>query len=216
MVSQGRVNWRVLVTAALVLALAAASGARLGTGHAQAPPALPTIVTGTAAIDGRPAPAGTTVTALIASNNCGDKAVQPDGTYVVQVGGRPGNAPACDQLGATIEFAIGNQAATGTTTRELGQLKQVNLTATTQTIAVPTPLPTVTPPPAGAAQPVVTPPPAVLAPGATPPQVVQAQPQAPQQAEKEDGGGFAWWPLVVAGAALAGVAILLSRRRAGS
>lgn len=191
----------LLALAALASALFwwSAAGAR-----AQQPPALPTIVTGSVTISGQPAPVGTLVMALMEGNNCGDARVRPDNIYVLQVGGRPGNPAPCDQLGANIQFVVADPAiatgqglaATGSTVREQGALKQgVNLAAAGQPQSIPTPLPT----------------PSILpsAPGAQPPAAAPAG--APGQ--DDDGSDFVWWPLALVGVALVGIAGVLAWQR---
>lgn len=90
-------------------------------------PVLPTIVTGTVTVGGALAPAGRTVTANIENAECGTTTTGSDGTYTLQVGGRPGNPAACDQVGATIRLRVDGTLAPETTTREPATLKTVNL-----------------------------------------------------------------------------------------
>lgn len=113
----------------------------LGRANAQLP-ALPTIVSGTVTADGVPAPAGKLVVALIDGSECGSTATAAGSSYTLQVGGRPGNPPICDQSGATISFAVDGKPAQETTTRQPGALVTLNLTVTTAT-PIPTPAPAV-------------------------------------------------------------------------
>lgn len=172
----------VALGALLAISLAAVA-------QAQAPPALPTIVTGSVTIDGAPAPAGAAVVAWIGGENCGSATTAAGGTYTVQVGGRPGNAAACDQANASISFTVNGKEATGAATRIQGALQTVNLVASTATpTPAPTPAPTATPAPTPAGLP-------------------------PTGVGSSDGGSTSWWPVALGGAVLAAAAGAFALRR---
>lgn len=208
--------------------------------QAQAPPALPTIVTGTVTINGVAAPSGTPLAAFLDSTECGTTTTGAGGSYTVQVGGRVGNPAICDQANGIIRFAvaIGGQVlpAAQTGTRVQGALQTINLTiTTTQPTPSPTPPggtpppavtptpaplprpPTVTPTPAPAPRPPTVTPPPVTPPPATPPAVTPAPtPAAPPKTGvgSDAGGGSGWGSLAVAGAAAIALVGAVALRRA--
>ncbi len=121
----------------LSLAGAAAIVAALGISVAGAQPTPPTRFFGTAQLDGRAAPDGTTITALVAGKNCGTGSVT-GGSYTVDVASAT-TLPGCGTDGATVNFQVGTASATQTGTFQTGAFVSLNLTAQA---ATPTPSPT--------------------------------------------------------------------------
>ncbi len=155
-------------------------------------PVIPGTYNGTVTVNGVPAPDGTTVTASI-----GGVAWATDttsgGRYVFDV---PATLPTTEPCfsGGEIAFTCDSAAAAETATWNSG-LHDLNLTcgaAATPTVAPPTATVTVT----------VVPP--------------TASPVAPPPTGMGSGGdgGFLWWPLALAAAALTAVAGLYTARRA--
>ncbi len=105
-------------------------------------PTPPNRFYGTVQLDGRAAPAGTTVVAMVGTNTCGRGTVDAFG-YVVDVASAF-TQPGCGTEGATVSFQVGATRATQTGTFATGAFTQLNLTATTPTPS-PTPAPTVAP-----------------------------------------------------------------------
>ena len=154
-------------------------------------PVIPGTYNGTVTVNGVPAPDGTTVTATI-----GGVAWATDttsgGRYVFDV---PATLPTTEPCfsGGEISFTCDSAAATETATWNSG-LHDLNLTcgaAATPTVAPPTATVTVTVVPT--ASPVAPPPTGMGSSG---------------------DGGFLWWPLALAAAALTAVAGLYTARRA--
>ena len=154
-------------------------------------PVIPGTYNGTVTVDGVPAPDGTTVTASI-----GGVAWATDttsgGRYVFDV---PASLPTQEPCfsGGDITFTCDSATAAETATWNSG-LHDLNLTcgaAATPTVPVPPPTETVTEVPTGT--PVVPP---------------------PTGAGSGGEGGFLWWPLALAAAALTAVAGLYTARRA--
>lgn len=131
----------------LSLAGAAAIVAALGISVAGAQPTPPTRFFGTAQLDGRAAPDGTTITALVAGKNCGTGSVT-GGSYTVDVASAT-TLPGCGTDGATVNFQVGTASATQTGTFQTGAFVSLNLTAQAATpTPSPTPARTATPVPA--------------------------------------------------------------------
>jgi hypothetical protein len=132
---------RLVLSLAGALALVAAAG--VSAVHAQ--PTPPTRFFGTATVDGRPAPDGTTVTAFVGTNACGTGTVM-GGAYTVDVASASTRS-GCGTDGATVTFQVGTARATQTGTFQTGAFVSLNLTAQAAT-PTPTPTPTRTPTPA--------------------------------------------------------------------
>jgi len=156
-------------------------------------PVFPTTFAGTVTIDGAPAPDGTTITALDSDGVSWATASTSGGSYNMDV---PATMPVQEPcfLGGTISFTCDGASAAETGTAS-GGLKDLNLSC--GPIASPTP--TVTPP---EITPTVEPTPAVT-PTVLPPTGMGGM---------SGDGGFMWWPLALAAAALTSVAGLLTAR----
>jgi len=154
-------------------------------------PVIPGTYNGTVTVNGVPAPDGTTVTATI-----GGVAWATDttsgGRYVFDV---PATLPTTEPCfsGGEISFTCDSAAATETATWNSG-LHDLNLTC-------------------GAAATPPVPPPVTVTVTVVPP---TATPVAPPPTGMGSGGegGFLWWPLALAAAALTAVAGLYTARRA--
>jgi len=157
-------------------------------------PVFPTTFAGTVTVDGAPAPDGTTITALDSDGVSWATATTSGGSYNMDV---PATMPVSEPCfpGGTISFTCDGASAaeTGSAT---GGLKDLNLTC--GPIASPTPTATVTP----EATPTVEPTPTVT-PTVAPPTGVGSM---------GGDGGFMWWPLALAAAALTSVAGLFTAR----
>jgi hypothetical protein len=154
-------------------------------------PVIPGTYNGTVTVNGAPAPDGTTITAAIGGVTWATDTTS-GGRYVFDV---PASLPTQEPCfsGGDIAFACDGVAATETATWNSG-LHDLNLTCG----AAATATPTVAPPTA-----TVT-----VAPTGTP----VAPP--PLGAGSSGDGGFMWWPLALAAAALTAVAGLYTARRA--
>jgi hypothetical protein len=143
--------------------LVAVSGAA-----AQSPTAVPTQggptppnrFYGNVTLDGKPAPDGTPVVAMVGANVCGRTtalSVVSTSTYVVDVDSNY-TRPGCGVEGAQIVFMIGNARATQTGTFATGIFTKLDLAAQAATpTATPTPVRTATPAPTTAPTVVRTP-----------------------------------------------------------
>lgn len=156
-------------------------------------PVIPGTYNGTVTVNGVPAPDGTTVTATIGGVAWATDATS-GGRYVFDV---PASLPTQEPCfsGGDITFTCDSAAATETATWNSG-LHDLNLTCGAAATA--TPIVTVAPPP-------VT---VTVVPTGTP--VVPP----PTGAGSSGDGGFLWWPLALAAAALTAVAGLYTARRA--
>ena len=162
-----KLSWKAIVagTAASVGALVLGATALTGVVNAQVTPtprpatapSPPLRVYGTASLGGQRAPAGTTVTARIGTQNCGTGTVTASGTYTVDVASANTQA-GCGVAGAAVSFLVGTAPATQTTTFREGAFEEINLTAQAAT-ATPTatPVATATATPVRTATPAVTP-----------------------------------------------------------
>ena len=157
-------------------------------------PVFPTTFAGTVTIDGVPAADGTTITAMDSDGVSWATASTSGGSYNMDV---PATMPVSEPCfpGGTISFTCDGASAaeTGSAT---GGLKDLNLTC--GPIASPTPTVTATP----EATPTVEPTPAVT-PTVAPPTGMGGM---------SGDGGFMWWPLALAAAALTSVAGLFTAR----
>jgi hypothetical protein len=155
-------------------------------------PVFPTTFAGTVTVDGVPAPDGTTISAIGSDSVTWATATTSGGSYSMDV---PETMPVTEPCfpGGTISFTCDGASAaeTGSAT---GGLKDLNLTC--GPIASPTPQ--VTPEPTPTVEPT---------PEATP----TAAPPTGMGGMSGD-GGFMWWPLALAAAALTSVAGLLTAR----
>jgi hypothetical protein len=156
-------------------------------------PVFPTTFAGTVTIDGAPAPDGTTITALDSEGVSWATATTSGGSYNMDV---PATMPVQEPCfpGGTISFTCDGASAAETGTAS-GGLKDLNLScgpiaSPTPTVAPPSPTPTVE-----------------VTPTATP----TVLPPTGMGGMSGD-GGFMWWPLALAAAALTSVAGLLSAR----
>jgi hypothetical protein len=155
-------------------------------------PVFPTTFAGTVTVDGVPAADGTTITALDADAVVWATATTSGGSYSMDV---PATMPVTEPCfpGGTISFQCDSVAATETGTAT-GGLKDLNLTC----VGLVTPTPTVTP----EATPTPTPTPEVT-PTVLPPTGMGGM---------GSDGGFMWWPLALAAAAVTSVAGLFTAR----
>jgi len=153
-------------------------------------PVIPGTYNGAVTIDGAPAPDGTTITALIGTATWGT-ATTSNGLYVVDVPATPPAVEPCFQAG-TVTFQCGSIVATETAEWSAG-LNDLALTCVSAVVPT-TPTPTVEP------TPMVEPTPTVLPPTG--------------MGGMSGDGGFMWWPLALAAAALTSVAGLLTARSA--
>jgi hypothetical protein len=213
---------RRLVSLAGAAALIAAAG--VSAVHAQ--PTPPTRFFGKATIDGKPAPDGTTVTAMVGSKACGTGTVT-GGTYMVDVKSAS-TEPGCGTDGASVAFQVGSARASQTGTFQTGAFVPLDLTVSQATptptatpARTPTPAPTPARTPTPAATPARTPTAAPTAaaqrPAATPAaaQRPAAAPALPSTGAGTSGDVAAAWLLggLVALAGVAGAAGVAARRR---
>jgi hypothetical protein len=182
---------RRAVSLAGAVALIAAAG--VSAVHAQ--PTPPTRFFGKATLDGKPAPDGTTVTAMVGGKACGTGTVT-GGTYMVDVKSA-GTEPGCGTDGASVAFQVGSARASQTGTFQTGAFVPLDLTASQATptptatpARTPTPAPTPVRTPTAAATPARTPTVAATAaaqrPAATP--VAQRPAAAPAQLPRTGAG----------------------------
>jgi hypothetical protein len=220
-------RWLAVVGVGIASAALAAGGGQAG---AQTPP---TRAFGLVTIEGRPAPPGTAVQALIGEKVCGEGTVRrvsdaiPVG-YVVDVAAAT-QTPGCGTDGDTITFKVGGVTANEKTEFRTGTFVRLDLTVSGQ-VSTPTPGPTplpfgpapATPAATGSPTPAVSP-----TAGQPPPDATATLPRftvTPAGDEVQpangdgDGSGAAavWWAVVaVAAVAAAGAAgYLVYRRRA--
>jgi hypothetical protein len=157
-------------------------------------PVFPTTFAGTVAVGGAPAADGTTISAIGSDGVTWATATTAGGTYSMDV---PATMPVTEPCfpGGTISFTCDGVSAaeTGSAT---GGLKDLNLTCG----AIAPPSPTV----------VVTPTPTVTV-VVTPTPTATALPPTGMGGMGGD-GGFMWWPLALAAAALTSVAGLFTAR----
>ncbi len=211
---------RRLVSLVGTAALLAAAG--VSAAHAQ--PTPPTRFFGKATIDGKPAPDGTTVTAMVGSKVCGTGTVT-GGTYMVDVKSAS-TEPGCGTDGASVAFQVGNARAGQTGTFQTGAFVPLDLavnqatpTATPARTATPAPTPARTPTPAPTAVRTPTPAPTAVAqrPAATPAaaQRPAAAPALPSTGAGTSGDTAAAWLLggLTALLSLAGAARVAARRQ---
>jgi hypothetical protein len=189
-------------------------------------PTPPNRFDGSASVDGRPAPDGAAVTALVGTASCGTGQVN-GGQYVVDVASaftRPG----CGRDGGQVSFTIGSARATQTGTFATGAFTALNLTAQTPTPtpAPTTPRPAVTPAPttprpavtpaATTPRPAVTPPPAATTarPAVTvTPQRPSAAPALPRTGASNGESQAPFWMGLAAIALLGTGGFVIARRR---
>jgi hypothetical protein len=157
-------------------------------------PVFPTTFAGTVTVDGTPAPDGTTITALDSDGVSWATTTTSGGSYSMDV---PETMPVTEPCfpGGTISFTCDGASATETGSAT-GGLKDLNLTC--GPIASPTPTVTVTPEPTPTVEPTPEATPTVLPPTG--------------MGGMSGDGGFMWWPLALAAAALTSVAGLLTAR----
>lgn len=201
---------RRLVSLAGAAALLAATG--VSAVHAQ--PTPPTRFFGKATIDGRPAPDGTTVTAMVGSKVCGIGTVT-GGTYMVDVKSAS-TEPGCGTEGASVAFQVGSARASQTGTFQTGAFVPLDLTVS-QATPTPTPVRTPTPAPSPARTP--TPAPTVARTPTPAPTAVAPRPAAapalPSTGAGTSGDTAAAWLLggLAALLSLAGAAHVAATRR---
>jgi hypothetical protein len=157
-------------------------------------PVFPTTFAGTVSVDGSPAPDGTTISAIGSDGVTWATATTSGGSYSMDV---PATMPVTEPCfpGGTISFQCDGVSATETGSAT-GGLKDLNLTC--GAIAPPSPTPEVTP----------TPTPTVEV---TPTPTATALPPTGMGGMGGD-GGFMWWPLALAAAALTSLAGLFTAR----
>ncbi len=136
----------------LSLAGALAIVAAFGVSTVSAQPTPPNRFFGTAQLDGKAAPDGTTVTATVAGKTCGTGSVV-GGSYTVDVASAT-TQPGCGTDGATVSFSVGTAKAKEEGKFQTGAFTSLNLTAQA---ATPTPAPTASPTPVRTATPAPTP-----------------------------------------------------------
>jgi hypothetical protein len=116
----------VLIGLVAMLALGASVAA------AQAPPAPPARFLGTVMVNGAPAAAGTTVTAMVGTATCGQTTVFASGgdeRYTIDVPALDATlAPGCGTDAAPVSFIVGGTKANETGSWRSFQLNQLNLT----------------------------------------------------------------------------------------
>lgn len=158
-------------------------------------PVIPSTYTGTVTVDGVPAADGTTITALDSNGVVWATASTSDGRYVFEV---PATMPVTEPCfpGGVITFQCDGVAAAEDSTQATGIPKTLNLTCG----PLATPEPTATP--EATATPEVT---------ATPTATPEVLPPTGMGGMSGD-GGFMWWPLALAAAALTSVAGLFTAR----
>jgi hypothetical protein len=156
-------------------------------------PVFPTTFAGTVTIDGQPAPDGTTISAIGSDSVTWATTTTSGGSYSMDVPATmPVTAPCFP--GGTISFQCDGVSATETGSAT-GGLKDLNLTCGALATPEPTPTPTVEP---TTPTPTVEPTPTVLPPTG--------------MGGMSGDGGFMWWPLALAAAAITSVAGLFTAR----
>ncbi len=199
-----------------MLACAAALVAALPAHPASAQPQVPATVYGSVTVDGRAAPAGTEVRALIGGIDCtqaapGERGTITDGpaaAYVVAVVSES-QRPGCGRTGALITFTVGGRPALQSIPWEPGPIR-LDLSVGSAAI---TPLPTPTPAPPTPTPPSGPPP----TDDVTLPGTLVPAPASPSPAPADNGEASSLAPAVIValvavagGGAVAG--ILLARR----
>ena len=148
--------------------------------------AMPTTFAGTVTVDGVPAADGTTISALDSNEVVWATATTSGGSYSMEVPATPPTIPPCFP-GGTISFTCD-----GVSADETGQagMPQLDFDLTCGPLATPEPSPTVEPTPE-------------VTPTVLPPTGMGGM---------SGDGGFMWWPLALAAAALTSVAGLFTAR----
>ena len=148
--------------------------------------AMPTTFAGTVTVDGVPAADGTTIEAIGTDGVTWGTATTSDGSYNMEVPATPPTIPPCFP-GGTISFTCDGASAA-----ETGQagMPQLDFDLTCGPLATPEPSPTVEPTPE-------------VTPTVLPPTGMGGM---------SGDGGFMWWPLALAAAALTSVAGLFTAR----
>jgi len=159
-------------------------------------PVIPTTYTGIASSAGQPVPDGTTISALDSDGVVWATDDTTGGRYVLTVPATMAVSPPCFP-GGTISFTCGDATAAETSADATGAgAKDLDLTC--GAMVTPTVVPTV----------VVTP-----TPGVTPTPIPTPTVLPPTGMGGMSGdGGFMWWPLALAAAALTSVAGLFTAR----
>jgi hypothetical protein len=157
-------------------------------------PVFPTTFAGTVSVDGSPAADGTTISAVGSDGVTWATATTSGGSYSMDV---PATMPVTEPCfpGGTISFQCDGASATETGSAT-GGLKDLNLTC--GAIAPPSPTVEVTPTPTATVE-------------VTPTPTATALPPTGMGGFGGD-GGFMWWPLALAAAALTSVAGLFTAR----
>ena len=168
-------SWKALRRGVLAAAVATLVSSLLVASVSAQPPTPPDRFFGDVTLDGAPAAAGTSVTADIGGNVCGQTTVQADATYVLDVVSS-GQTAGCGTEGASVSFSVGGSPA-GTAAWSSGQFSELDLAGQ------------------AGAPPTVAPPPTVVPP--TP-----QQPIRPGTGGYLDGGSGAWWLYTAAGLSL--------------
>lgn len=161
-------------------------------------PVIPTTYTGIASSAGQPVPDGTTISALDSDGVVWATDDTTGGRYVLTVPATMAVSPPCFP-GGTISFTCDDATAAETSADATGAgLKDLNLTCGALVTPTVAPSPTV----------VVTP-----TPGVTPTPIPTPTVLPPTGMGGMSGdGGFMWWPLALAAAALTSVAGLFTAR----
>jgi hypothetical protein len=156
-------------------------------------PVIPSTYTGTVTVDGVPAVDGTIIAALDSNGVEWATTTTSGGIYVMEV---PATMPVSEPCfpGGTISFQCDDVTADQDSTQATGIPKTLNLTCGG---AAPTPTPTATPKPEATPTPTATP---------------TLQPPDTGMGGMGSDGGFMWWPLALAAAALTSVAGLFTAR----
>jgi len=159
-------------------------------------PVFPTTFAGTVSVGGAPATDGTTISAIGSDGVTWATATTSGGSYNMDV---PATMPVTEPCfpGGTISFQCDGVSATETGSAT-GGLKELNLTCG----AIAPPSPTVAPP---------SPTPTATTVAVTPTPTATALPPTGMGGMGGD-GGFMWWPLALAAAALTSVAGLFTAR----
>jgi len=168
-------------------------------------PVIPTTYTGTVMIGGQPAPDGTTVTAVDSTGQQWATDSTSGGKYVLTVPASMPATPPCFP-GGTVSFKCDGTSAAETSAQATGVgAKDLNLTCGGAAAASPTPQ--VTPNPSPTTVP-VSPTPKATATAVPTPTVAPPTGMGGMSGD----GGFMWWPLALAAAALTSVAGLFTAR----
>jgi len=185
-------------TAATETATATATTEATETPVTYCDPVIPTTYTGTVMVGGQPALDGTTISAQDSEGHVWATDSTSGGRYVVTVPATMPTLPPC-YPGGTISFTCDGASAAETSAEATGVgAKDLNLTCG----ALASPTPQVTPTVVVTATPAVTPTP-IPTPTVLPPTGMGGM---------SGDGGFMWWPLALAAAALTSVAGLFTAR----